>query len=125
MGRMRSDVREHLAAERTLLAYTRTSLAITGLGFIVARFSLFLRELGLLRTGNQVQGPGLSIWFGVALVLFAIILNVLSTLEYRRLIRRLNSGTEAGWPESRLAIGTSLLLTLAGAALAGYLVWLR
>jgi putative membrane protein len=122
---MRPDVREHLAAERTLLAYTRTSLAIMGLGFIVARFSLFLRELGALRPETHVPGPGVSIWFGIGLVVISVVLNILSTLEYRRLIERLNAGTEGFWPESRLAIGTSILLSVTGAGIAGYLVWLK
>lgn len=38
--------REHLANERTLLAWTRTALCLVGLGFVVARFGLLLRELG-------------------------------------------------------------------------------
>jgi putative membrane protein len=122
---MRPDVREHLAAERTLLAYTRTSLAIMGLGFVVARFSLFIRELAMLRPTNAVQSPGLSIWFGIALVLIAVLLNIFSTVEYRRLIKRLNAGTEVGWPESRLAIGTSTLLTAVGTGITVYLVWLK
>jgi putative membrane protein len=122
---MRPDVREHLAAERTLLAYTRTSLAIMGLGFIVARFSLFIRELALLQPTNQVQSPGLSIWFGIALVLISVFLNIFSTVEYRRLIKRLNAEAEAGWPESRLAIGTSTLLTGVGIGITAYLAWLR
>jgi uncharacterized membrane protein YidH (DUF202 family) len=41
-----SRTRDHLANERTLLAWVRTSMAIIGLGFIVARFGLLLRELG-------------------------------------------------------------------------------
>jgi len=35
---------DYLAAERTLLAWIRTGLALMGLGFVVARFGLFLQE---------------------------------------------------------------------------------
>jgi putative membrane protein len=38
-------VREHLANQRTLLAWIRTAIALMGLGFVVARFALFLRGL--------------------------------------------------------------------------------
>lgn len=36
---------EYLANERTFLAWIRTSIAIISLGFVVAKFSLWLREL--------------------------------------------------------------------------------
>jgi uncharacterized membrane protein YidH (DUF202 family) len=38
---------EYLANERTFLAWLRTCIAIIGLGFVVARFGLFLREFGI------------------------------------------------------------------------------
>ncbi len=37
--------REHQANERTFLAWLRTSIALIGFGFAIARFGLFLREL--------------------------------------------------------------------------------
>ncbi|MGI0068832.1 MAG: YidH family protein, partial [Nitrosopumilaceae archaeon] len=43
---------EHLANERTFLAWLRTCIALMGLGFVVARFSLFLREFSIM-TKNQ------------------------------------------------------------------------
>ena len=39
------DPNVRMAAERTLLAWIRTGLAMMGFGFVVARFGLFLREL--------------------------------------------------------------------------------
>ena len=39
------DPRVRFAAERTLLAWIRTGLALMGFGFVVARFGLFLREI--------------------------------------------------------------------------------
>ena len=36
------DLREHLAAERTILAYVRTGLAMMSIGFMLSRFSLML-----------------------------------------------------------------------------------
>jgi putative membrane protein len=37
------DPRVYFAAERTLLAWLRTGMAVIGLGFVVAKFGLFLR----------------------------------------------------------------------------------
>ena len=36
---------EYLANERTFLAWSRTSIAIISLGFVVAKFSLWLNQL--------------------------------------------------------------------------------
>ncbi len=38
---------DYLAVERTFLAWIRTGLALMGLGFVVARFGLFLQTLRL------------------------------------------------------------------------------
>ena len=50
-------LRDHLANERTLLAWSRTGLAVIGLGFVVARFALGGKSVTELSTA-----------FGVALV---------------------------------------------------------
>src|SRR5215469_15603580 len=51
--------REHLANERTLFAWIRTALALMGLGFVVARFDLFLRSIALQQgrpSGSGIRG---------------------------------------------------------------------
>lgn len=35
----------HLANERTILTWIRTSIALMGFGFVVVKFSLFIRQL--------------------------------------------------------------------------------
>jgi putative membrane protein len=61
------DPRIYFAAERTLLAWVRTGLAMMGFGFVVARFGLFLRELAAMPGGVQHQRTGLSLWVGTTL----------------------------------------------------------
>ena len=51
------------AAERTLLAWQRTAIALMGFGFVVERFGLFLRMVS-----GQSLSPsqrGFSLWLGV------------------------------------------------------------
>src|SRR5690606_24434586 len=43
------NLRVFLAAERTLLAWIRTGLALMGFGFLVAKFGVFLREWAAVR----------------------------------------------------------------------------
>ncbi len=73
--------RDHLANQRTLLAWVRTGIAITGLGFVVARFGLVIRELGAALPRRTPRG--LSTDFGVALIACGAALVVLATLQYR------------------------------------------
>ena len=45
--------REHQANERTFLAWLRTSIALIGFGFAIARFGLFLRQLRVAVAQNS------------------------------------------------------------------------
>lgn len=118
----RPDLREHLAAERTLLAYQRTALSMMGFGFVVARFGLFLREA---QQHVSVRSYSLSVWFGTGLVLLGSLLTLLAVRDYTQLVTKLNATLPAPWPASRLAMGTSLVLGLIGLAMAGYLMVMR
>jgi inner membrane protein YidH len=40
-----SRIQQHLANQRTFLAWLRTAVALVGLGFVVSRFGLFLRTI--------------------------------------------------------------------------------
>jgi putative membrane protein len=56
---------ERLAVERTFLAWVRTSIAIISLGFVVAKFSVWLRELAArLDPQAQIHSMGMSLPIG-------------------------------------------------------------
>lgn len=110
---------DHLANERTLLAWNRTGIAIIALGFVVARFGLLLREL----TGSDAASaaPSASGVIGIALTIFGAVITALSLVRYLQIGR----GIESGQPQvdSRLGIALAAGLTVTGLALAGYLVF--
>jgi putative membrane protein len=115
------DPRIRLAAERTLLAWIRTGLAMMGFGFVVARFGLFLRELAAIEKGSG-RGVGLSLWLGTALVVLGVVVNLLAALEYWRFLRRYQRGEPDRIPRWSLGLVSAILLAAIGLAMIGYLV---
>ena len=115
------DPRVYFAAERTLLAWIRTGIALMGFGFVVARFGLFLRELAALRVGAQVEGSAISVPVGITLIVAGVLVTVLASVRHVRLIRELNQGVPAVGKPSTLALLVALLLAAAGLAMAAYL----
>lgn len=109
-----------LAAERTFLAWVRTSLALMGFGFVVARFGLFLREVTVLQN-RSVPKPGYSPAFGIAIVALGVVVIAVSAVRYHRLMERLEAG-EPFRPARRLSLWLSILLGVIGLGMTGYLV---
>jgi putative membrane protein len=58
------------AADRTLLAWIRTSLSMIGFGFIIHQFANYLQHEGLLAINSRFFGMGLMI-FGIIILIFA------------------------------------------------------
>ena len=117
----RPDPRVVLAAERTLLAWLRTGLALMGFGFVVARFGWFLREMAL--AGHHPADPGTvaSHWVGTGLVVMGVWVLLGSTVRYRRYLRALERDDHA-LPGPGLGVAVALGLSALGLGMAGYLV---
>lgn len=74
---------ERLAAERTFLAWVRTGIAVISLGFVVAKFSLWLRELAArLDPQMQIHSTGASLPIGVGMMAFGGILTVMAAWHF-------------------------------------------
>ena len=116
---------DYLAAERTFLAWIRTGLALMGFGFVVARFGLFLQALQIGQTDFSTRPFGLSFWFGTALIVLGVIVNISCAWSHVRLVRELNRGGTAFNRPSSLAIAVAVVLAVLGLAMAIYLVSIR
>ena len=84
---------DHLANERTFLAWMRTSIGIMAFGFVVVKFSLFVKQISLiLGKENVIHSKGYSGIVGIILVAVGTITAVLSYMRYRRSEKQLNEG---------------------------------
>jgi putative membrane protein len=115
--------RDYLANERTLLAWIRTGIALIALGFVVARFGLFLRELGLHANPSAqdlLVGHGLSSVVGTLIILLSVLLLALSYLRYRGAVRALDLGMYHH--NQSLTVALVAIVILIALGLAAYLL---
>ena len=117
------DPRVRFAAERTLLAWVRTGLAMMGFGFVLARFGLFLRVLASEQNAPPRQQSGLSLGLGTALVILGVLANAYAAIRHYRTVRRLEQGEPIRF--SPLSPGTwaAGLLAVLGIVTAVYLLF--
>ena len=83
-GRSASEaaVRDHLANERTLLAWQRTALAIVGIGFLVDRFGL-----------GPAGATGIESFLGAALIALGGAVSVIGANRFVRTEREIDTET--------------------------------
>ena len=115
------DPATYLAAERTLLAWIRTGLAMMGFGFVVARFGLFLRELAVATDAPPERRMAASLWFGTTLGVLGVVVNLCAALQHWSTLRSLAAGQPIGGRWLSLATITALALAVLGLLMAIFL----
>src|SRR5579862_5402 len=108
---------DHLANERTFLAWIRTSISIIVFGFVVAKFGITLREF-LRISGNAAHESGTSLMIGLGFMVMGIFMALVSGYRYRVTMRSLDAGDfkPAGTIVTILAVLAAVLGTILAAA---------
>ena len=115
MAEPASDPRVYFAAERTMLAWLRTGIAIMAFGFIVARFGLFLRLLQI--QAGSAASHGVSPYLGAALVALGVLATAAGAVQYHRFCQTLPPADRPASSSPPLLLGLSWALVAMGAVL--------
>ena len=115
------DPRIYFAAERTLLAWIRTSITMIALGFIVARFGIFL---DMVHAGDPTHGARqhLSIIIGIGLIVVGMVINIMSLVQFSSFKKTLTKDQMPQSYNSAIAIFASLAMTATCLLLIVYLL---
>ena len=96
-----------------------------GVGFAVARFGLFLREMRAEELHIAIHGTGISVYSGVALVALGVAVNVSAVLHHVRTVKELRAGAWLPGRISAPAVTLGLLLAAVGIGMGVYLLLLH
>jgi putative membrane protein len=120
-----SNRRVHMANERTFLAWIRTSIAVMAFGFVVERFTLFIKQMSYVLGKSNIDIPlppshGYSAMVGIFLVALGSVMSVLAYLRYKKVDAQIDSDTYQ--PSSFLNILLSVSVLGVGMFLIFYLL---
>lgn len=103
-----------------MLAWLRTGITIMALGFVIARFGLFLQ---LIRaSGGPVPGHGLSPYLGSLLVALGVAATAGGAVEFQRFCRTIPPRDRPASSSYRFVVLLSWALVVIGAVLAAVLL---
>lgn len=115
-----NDPRVFFAAERTLLAWNRTALALMAFGFVIERFGLFASLL--LEPGEAPPLSGnASLWIGIAFIVIGAAVSVIAVIQYRNVLASLKPVEIPDGYRINLGVCTNIAVAALGIVLALYL----
>jgi putative membrane protein len=115
------DPRVLFAAERTLLAWQRSAVALMGFGFVIERFGLFVTLV--LHEDKNKPVHSFSLGLGIVLLLLAATVALISARQFRVVIKDLTADAvpDAYW--TNVGVVMNILIAVIAALLVVHLLW--
>jgi putative membrane protein len=114
-------VSEHLANERTILAWIRTAIAVMTLGVGINRFSLFLVEFSHIVPDGRKLSTTRAEELGIGLVILGILMMLGAIWHYLDVAKAIDEGTYR--PSRRKIVLAALTVVVLGGASLAWLLW--
>jgi putative membrane protein len=112
--------RENLANERTFLAWIRTSIALMGFGFVIVKFSLFIKQLAIILGRADEPSQEYSGVVGIIMIAIGVLITPLAFFQYRKYSKQLADG--AFYSSPALLLFVTLIIITGGIVLLIYLL---
>lgn len=116
-----SDPRVLFAAERTLLAWQRSAIALLGFGFVVERFGLFLQMV--LHAPLHGAQRDFSLTLGVILLLLGAAVALVSARQYRQILKSIAQDVVPPGYWVNAGVVLNVVIALIAGALAIHFLW--
>ena len=114
---------DHLANERTFLAWIRTGIAIMAFGFVVVKFALFVKQASLMLAAQHIAVTSdqqtSSAYVGIGLIALGTIVCLLAFFRYKNIEQQLMSNSF--FPSLTLSVLLTISIMLIGVLLLFYL----
>jgi len=104
--------RNRLAADRTLMAWIRTSLSLIGFGFGIGKVYDYVKSAGINDTVDPIRS---TLIFGGSFIILGMLALVAAVIQHTRILQRLEAPDYAYNAMRPITVTVAIMLLLIGA----------